>query len=92
MRNRVAGIRGLVRICVVMALVPVALVATGAVANASAGVAAASMPFPVGTVGIAVVVVGLGGLVTGLVRHRRREVNAAAVVKPAEQPIVERAA
>jgi hypothetical protein len=93
-RNRVAGIRGLVRICVVMALVPVALVVTGAVANASAsdGVAAASMPFPVGTVGIAVVVVGLGGLVTGLVRHRRREVNAAAVVKPAEQPIVERAA
>jgi hypothetical protein len=30
------------------------------------------MPFPIGPVGVGIVVVGLGGLVTGLLRHRRR--------------------
>lgn len=97
MRNRVAiaGVRGLVRICVVLVLMPAALALAAQTANASTadGVSTASMPFPVGPVGIAVVVVGLGGLVTGLVRHRRRELAAGAVVEPKpEQPITERAA
>jgi hypothetical protein len=82
-RNRVvSAVAELVRVSVVMALVPVALVASAAVASASAaeGVAASNMQFPVGPVGIAAIVVGLGGLVTGLVRHRRRVV--AAMVPP----------
>jgi hypothetical protein len=80
---------------VVLVLLPgaMALGVRTAAASTSDGVAAASMPFPVGTVGIAVVVVGLGGLVTGLVRHRRREVAANAVLKrAADQPVAERAA
>ncbi|MDQ3785806.1 MAG: hypothetical protein M3422_01000 [Actinomycetota bacterium] len=69
---------------VVLALVPVVLVAGAAVASASAadGVAASNMQFPIGPVGIAAIVVGLGGLVTGLVRHRRRVVAAAAAPAP----------
>lgn len=86
MRNRVAlkvargmraQLRRLVRVSVVLALVPVALVAGTQVANASAadGVAADGLSFGIaGPVGIAAVVVGFGGLVTGLVRRRRREV------------------
>jgi hypothetical protein len=74
----------LVRVSVVLALVPVALV-TGAVAASAStadGVAASTMQFPIGPVGIAAVVVGLGGLVTGLVRHHRRVVAAAAAPQP----------
>ena len=81
MRNRVASAMAeLVRVSVVLALIPVALVAGASAANASAadGVAASSMQFPVGPVGIAAIVVGLGGLVTGLVRHHRRVAAAAA--------------
>lgn len=88
MRNRVAGVRGLVRMCVVLVLVPAVLVVAGQTASASAAddVAASSMPFPVGPVGIAVVALGFGGLVAGLVRHRRRVVAPPAVAKP--EPVV----
>jgi hypothetical protein len=79
-RNRVAmavakGVRRLVRVSVVLALVPAVLTVAARTASADAGFAASSMPFPVGPVGIGIVVVGLGGLVTGLVRHRRRGVT-----------------
>jgi hypothetical protein len=75
-RNRVASaVARLVRLSVVLTLVSVALVTGAVAANASTadGVAASNMQFPIGPVGVAAVVVGLGGLVTGLVRHRRRE-------------------
>jgi hypothetical protein len=87
-RNRVASaVAGLVRLSVVLTLVPVALVTGVSVASATTadGVAASNMQFPIGPVGVAAVVVGLGGLVTGLVRHRRREV-AAQAPKPNPQP------
>ena len=94
MRNRVAlAAAKLVRVSVVLALAVVALATTAAAAGASTadGVAASNMQFPIGPVGIAAVVVGLGGLVTGLVRHRRREV--AAQVPPApEQALPDKAA
>ena len=80
MRNRVAlAVAGLVRLSVVLTLVPVALVTGTVAASASTadGVAASSMQFPIGPVGVAAVVVGLGGLVTGLLRHRRRGLAAA---------------
>jgi hypothetical protein len=86
-RNRVAlAVAGLVRLSVVLTLVPVALVTGAVVASASTadGVAATTMQFPIGPVGIAAVVVGLGGLVTGLVRHHRR----AALPKPEADPVV----
>jgi hypothetical protein len=73
---------------VVFTLVPVALV-TGAVAASAStadGVAASNMQFPIGPVGVAAVVVGLGGLVTGLLRHRRRGLSAAQ--KPQPEPVV----
>ena len=79
MRNRVVlAVAKLVRVSVVLALVPVALVTSALAANASTadGVAASTMQFPIGPVGIAAVVVGLGGLVTGLVRHHRRVATA----------------
>jgi hypothetical protein len=85
-RNRVASaVAGLVRLSVVLTLVSVALVTGVSVASATTadGVAASNMQFPIGPVGVAAVVVGLGGLVTGLVRHRRREV---AAPKPDPQP------
>jgi hypothetical protein len=74
----------LVRVSVVLALAVVALAATTLTASASTadGVAASNMQFPIGPVGIAAVVVGLGGLVTGLVRHHRRE----AAPQPTPQP------
>jgi hypothetical protein len=93
-RNRVA--QAVARVSVVFALVPVALVTGVAVATASTadGVAASSMQFPVGPVGVAAVVVGLGGLVTGLVRHRRRGGPSHLVSKPnpEEQPAPDKAA
>lgn len=86
MRNRVVlAVAKLVRVSVVLALVPVALVTGAVVASASTadGVAASNMQFPIGPVGIAAVVVGLGGLVTGLVRHHRRVATAGATAPPA---------
>lgn len=70
---------GLVRLSVVLTLVSVALVTGTMSASASTadGVAASSMQFPIGPVGVAAVVIGLGGLVTGLLRHRRRGLAAA---------------
>jgi hypothetical protein len=90
-RNRVVlAIAELVRVSVVLALVPVALVAGAAMASATAadGVAASSMQFPIGPVGIAAIAVGLGGLVTGLVRHHRRVAAAGAqtVIMPEPEP------
>ena len=89
MRNRVAGVRGLVRMCVVLVVAPAMVVMAGQVANASTAdnVAVSSMPFPVGPVGIAFVVLGFGGLVLGLVRHRRRVV-APRVVERTPEPVV----
>lgn len=96
MRNRVVlAAAKLVRMSVVLAMAAVALVTGAVAASASAadGVAASTMPFPIGPVGIAAVVVGLGGLVTGLVRHHRRV--AATAAQPAiveATPIADRAA
>ncbi|HYQ67448.1 hypothetical protein [Actinophytocola sp.] len=62
---------------------------TGAVvasASTADGVAASNMQFPIGPVGVAAVVVGLGGLVTGLLRHRRRGLSPAP--KPRPEPTV----
>jgi hypothetical protein len=65
-----------------MVLVALATGAVTASAGTADGVAASSMQFPIGPVGIAAVVVGLGGLVTGLVRHHRRIAAAAAAPQP----------
>ena len=81
-RARVAVTSKLVRVSVVMALVPVVLVAGAdlagaATADATEKVAAESVSYGLaGPVGIAAVVVGFGGLVLGLLRHRRREAGA----------------
>jgi hypothetical protein len=71
-----------------LTLVPVALVTGALAASASTadGVAASNMQFPIGPVGVAAVVVGLGGLVTGLLRHRRRGLTQAR--KPQQEPAV----
>lgn len=95
MRNRVASaVAELVRVSVVLALVPVALVAGAAVASASTAdsVVASNMQFPIGPVGVAAIVVGLGGLVTGLVRHRRRVVAAAAAATVVDADPADKAA
>jgi hypothetical protein len=72
----------------VLTLVPVALVAGAVAASASTadGVAASNMQFPIGPVGVAATVVGLGGLVTGLLRHRRRGLTA--TQKPQQEQVV----
>jgi len=76
------------RLSVVFTLVPVALVTGALAASASTadGVAASNMQFPIGPVGVAAIVVGLGGLVTGLLRHRRRGLTAPP--KPQPEPAV----
>ena len=79
-RTRAAVMSKLVRVSVVMALVPVALVAAAHSASAASEqrVTADSASFGLlGPVGIAAVVLGFGGLVAGLLRHRRREAGAA---------------
>jgi len=87
-----ATLRRLVRVSVVLALVPAALALVVSTASASTadGVTANSMSF-VGPVGIAAVVVGFGGLITGLVRHRRRGTAAPAMdtrrVTPVAEPV-----
>jgi hypothetical protein len=75
-RTRAAVTSKLVRVSVILALVPVVLVAGGGLAAAEAtdDVAAESVSYGLaGPVGIAAVVVGFGGLILGLLRHRRRE-------------------
>ena len=100
MRNRLVRgqrmrLRRLVRTSVVLALVPALLAALAGVATA-APVAADSMPSGMGgPFSIAAVVIGLGGLITGLLRHRRRAIAAVqAVAQPAPvaEPTGERAA
>jgi hypothetical protein len=84
----------LVRISVVMALVPVVLVTRAGLASASAGEPVAADSATVGVssfVGIAAVVFGFGGLVVGLLRHRRREA-AVSVRQPVESRQSEHAA
>lgn len=95
MRNRVASaIARLVRVSVVLALVPVALVtgAVAATATTADGVAASNMQFPIGPVGVAAIVVGLGGMVTGLLRHRRRGLAAQAPKPRQERAVTDKAA
>ena len=91
MRNRVAlAVARLFRLSVVLTLVPVALV-TGAVAASAStadGVAASNMQFPIGPVGVAAIAVGLGGLVLGLVRHRRRGLTAVRKPVTVPEPVV----
>ena len=87
MRNQVGSVAARTaattsKLVLVMVLVPVALVAAaqGAAATpvAEDDVAATSVSFGLlGPVGIAAVVLGFGGLVIGLLRHRRRVVTAA---------------
>ncbi|OLF13573.1 hypothetical protein [Actinophytocola xanthii] len=64
------------RLVLPVVLVPVVLVAGAGAASANAtatpDVAAASVPFGLGPVGIVAVVLGFGGLLAGLLRHRRR--------------------
>lgn len=94
MRNRVVlAVARLVRLSMVLALVPVALVTGAATASATTAndFAASNMQFPIGPVGVAAVAVGLGGLVTGLVRHRRREI-AAQLARAKPESVVERTA
>jgi uncharacterized membrane protein len=90
----------LVSMSVIMALVPVVLVAVAGTASAAEeigaeDVAAESVSYGLaGPVGIAAVVLGIGGLVTGLLRHRRRVTATAAAVAAAitgPQPAVEQA-
>ncbi len=92
-RTRAAVTSKLVRMSVVMALVPAlvaaALVTVAQPASAAAEeqVAAGSGAFGLaGPVGIAAVVLGFGGLVTGLLRHRRRDAGAAMRVAQAGEP------
>jgi hypothetical protein len=97
-RNRVAMtvaqcVRRLVRVSVVLALLPAVLTVAAQTASADVGVAASTMPFPIGPVGVGIVVVGLGGLVTGLVRHHRRGVTVLEQNKVLTEPVAtERAA
>jgi hypothetical protein len=78
----------LVRVSVVMVGALVALVAAGQAASATTlaanEAAAQAMAFPVGPVGITAVALGFGGLIVGLLRHRRREAGGAAL--PAANP------
>lgn len=91
MRNRVARsdvrgqrtrLRRLVRTSVVLALVPAFLAALAGMATA-APVAAESAPSGMGgPFSIAAVVIGLGGLIAGLLRHRRRAIASVPPVAP----------
>jgi hypothetical protein len=88
-RTRAAMTSKLVRMSVVMALVPVVLLGAAQSASAADGkVAAQSVSFGLGPVSIAAVAIGFGGLVIGLLRHRRREAAsvAASVVAPPVEP------
>jgi hypothetical protein len=92
-RTRAAVTSTLVRMSVVMTLVPalaVAALVTAAQPAAAAAddqVAAESVSYGLlGPVGIAAVVLGFGGLVAGLLRHRRRDAGAAMPVRPPVEP------
>lgn len=95
-RARAAVTSTLVRMSVVVALVP-ALVAAALVTAAQPAAAAVDEQVAAeggafglaGPVGIAAVVVGFGGLVAGLLRHRRRELGAA--MRVAQAPVEPRA-
>lgn len=98
MRNRVAPTAARTaavtsKLVLVMTLVPVltatALVTAAQSASAAVladgGVAASSGSFGIlGPVGIGAVVLGFGGLVVGLLRHRRREATTATVTLPVD--------
>ena len=98
-RTRAAVTSKLVRMSVVVALVPalvgvaLAAMAQSAAASTAAAdesVAAEGASFGLaGPVGIAAVAVGFGGLIIGLLRHRRRE--AAAAIQVARQSVEPRA-
>lgn len=95
-RDRRTGLRRLVRVSVVLALVPMALALGVASAGASPvgnvaarNVAADTVTFGFGPVAVAIVVVGFGGLVAGLLRHRRRVTAAAAAPTVLLDPVVE---
>lgn len=92
MRNRVVSAAARTaattsKLVLVMVLVPVALVTAAQSASAAADddVAATGMSFGLlGPVGIGAVVLGFGGLVIGLLRHRRREATASTVTLPVD--------
>ncbi len=91
-RTRAAVTSKLVRMSVTAALVPAlvaaVLVAVARTASADERVAAESASVGLaGPVGIAAVVLGFGGLIIGLLRHRRRD--ASTTVLPVVQPPVE---
>jgi hypothetical protein len=96
-RARAAVTSTLVRLSVVMTLVPalaaavLVTVAQPAAASEEVAVESGSSGLA-GPVGIAAVVVGFGGLVVGLLRHRRRVAGAAGAVRPqVDSPAGERA-
>jgi hypothetical protein len=97
-RTRAAVTSTLVRMSVVMTLVPALAVAVlvtvaqpAAAASEEVAVESGSSGLA-GPVGIAAVAVGFGGLVVGLLRHRRRVAGAAVTVRPpVEQRTGERA-
>lgn len=91
MRNRVVPVAARTaamtgKLVLVMVLAPVALVALAQSASAATladgDVAATSVSFGLlGPVGIAAVALGFGGLVVGLLRHRRREATTPATTR-----------
>ncbi len=92
-RTRAAVTSKLVRMSVVLSLVPalaVAVLVTAAQPAAAAAdgpVAAESVSYGLlGPVGIAAVVLGFGGLIVGLLRHRRRDGGAGLAVRPPVEP------
>lgn len=94
MRNRVAlraarTAATTSKLVLVMVLVPVALLAAAQGASAATladgDVASAGVSFGfLGPVGIGAVVLGFGGLVVGLLRHRRRGAAAVTVTLPVD--------
>jgi hypothetical protein len=95
--TRVAVTSKLVRMGVVLALVPtlaaaVLVTAAQPAAAADEQVAVESASFGLlGPVGIAAVALGFGGLVVGLLRHRRRDRVASAAVTAPMPPVEPRA-
>ena len=92
-RTRAAVTSTLVRMSIVMTLVPAFAVAAlvtaaqPAAAAADGQVAAQNVSYGLlGPVGIAAVVLGFGGLIVGLLRHRRRDAGAGVPVRPPVEP------
>ncbi|HWM03518.1 MAG TPA: hypothetical protein VNP92_14390 [Actinophytocola sp.] len=90
-RTRAAMMSKLVRMSVIMALVPVVLVtaaqAAAADTLAAEEIAADGVAGLAGPVGIGAVVLGFGGLIIGLLRHRRRDAGALPV--PGALPVLD---